>query len=165
MKILYRNAIERTLRDYYIGSSKKTGTITFNQELLTERIKLPRDSKKVTELFVENLKTVQRDWQYTLCVLHYDNGDIYYNYESGQVLDTDSVWMNDYISEAMRNFILETEDGNERSWFWVISPHNSMNIEKSIDTLIDVFDKSNLLELPEEEWQRNINYRQGKANV
>lgn len=160
MKILYRNAIARTLRDYYIGSSKQSGTITFNMELLFERCKNKEQKDELTDLFVENLKTVERDWQYTVCVLHKTNDEIYYNFESGVVPKVTSKFMNKFIPEMMRFFIDECADGNECSWFWVISPHTSMNVSVSIDHLIDVFNQSNLLDLPPEEWLEIKSFRE-----
>lgn len=160
MKVLYRNAIARTLRDYYIGSSKQSGTMTFNMENLFERCKNKKQMEEVKDLFVENLKTVERTWQYTVCVLHKTSEEIYYNFESGNVKDCTSVFMNDFITEVMREFIEECADGNEVSWFWVISPHDNMDVSKSIEHLIDVFNQSNLLELPTEEWLRIKTYRE-----
>jgi hypothetical protein len=130
--------INSVLEIYAISEVSKLGRCTFNHDSLFRNCRTKGEKYKINKLFIDNIKTVTRDWGYVLVVTHInDEGELYYHFEAGSLENVTSVDVNEFISEAMRDFAYEVADGFENGWMWVVNPSNSYDWNASIESLLE----------------------------
>lgn len=110
------------------GTNIGPSSFNYNELLAKSKNKTGSESNKLKDMFFDDLKTTDRDWSYLISTVHTTEGkDIYYNVECGICHDFNMADIEAFIVEAQRDFVMESSDGNEKAFYWIIAPSTEVD--------------------------------------